>query len=344
MKLQANVNVDRFESSLQVVDAHTVGEFCRVVIGGFPEPEGNTMIEKKKWMENNYDHVRTALMFEPRGHHDMFGAFLCEPVNKEADFGVMFMDTGGYLNMCGHCTIGAVTVAIEAGLVESHEGENSVVLEAPAGLIRTTAIVKDGKVESVTLTNVPAFVYKENLSVTVDGKEIPFTISFGGSFFALVDTTKLDIGEINPKTVPEYTKLGMAMMEIINKEIPVKHPLLDIDTVDLVEFYGPTPNPDKATMRNVVIFGDSMADRSPCGTGTSAKLATLHHWGEIKVGEEFIYESFIGTTFKGVIKETTKVEDFDAVIPMITGSCYLTGFGTYLIDGTDPLKYGFQVG
>jgi len=264
MELKANVNFDRFETALQVVDSHTVGEFCRIVIGGFPEPEGNTMIEKKKWMEENYDKVRTALMFEPRGHHDMFGAFLCKPVNPEADFGVMFMDTGGYLNMCGHCTIGAVTVAIEAGLVESKEGENSVVLDAPAGLVRTTAIVKDGKVESVTLTNVPAFVYKENLSVTVDGKEIPFTISFGGSFFALVDTTKLDIGEINSKTVPEYTKLGMAMMEIINKEIPVKHPLLDIDTVDLVEFYGPTPNPDKANMRNVVIFGDSMADRSLC--------------------------------------------------------------------------------
>ena len=205
MALQANVNFDRFEAALQVVDSHTVGEFCRIVIGGFPEPEGNTMIEKKKWMEKNYDQVRTALMFEPRGHHDMFGAFLCKPVHPEADFGVMFMDTGGYLNMCGHCTIGAVTVAIEAGLVESHEGENEVVLDAPAGLIRTKAIVKDGKVESVTLTNVPAFVYKENQKVTIDGKEIEFTISFGGSFFALVDTTKLDIGEINPKTVPEYT-------------------------------------------------------------------------------------------------------------------------------------------
>ena len=161
MKLEAKVNFDRFEGALQVVDSHTVGEFCRIVIGGFPEPEGSTMIEKKKWMEENYDHVRTALMFEPRGHHDMFGAFLCEPVNPEAQFGVMFMDTGGYLNMCGHCTIGAVTVAVEAGLVESHEGENEVVLEAPAGLIRTTAIVKNGKVESVTLTNVPAFVEPE---------------------------------------------------------------------------------------------------------------------------------------------------------------------------------------
>lgn len=344
MDLKPNVDFSRFEEQLVVVDSHTVGEFCRIVIGGFPEPQGSTMIEKKKWMEQNYDHVRTSLMYEPRGHHDMFGAFLCEPVSKEADFGVMFMDTGGYLNMCGHCTIGAVTVAIEAGLVESHDGTNTVVLEAPAGIISTTAEVKGGKVESVTLTNVPSFLYKENLSVTVDGKEIPFVISFGGSFFALVDTTKLDIGEINPKTVPIYTDLGMKMMEIINKEIPVKHPLLDIDTVDLVEFYGPTPNPDKATMRNVVIFGEHMADRSPCGTGTSAKLATLRKWGEIEVGEEFIYESFIGSLFKGVIKEDTKVGDFDAVVPMITGSCYLTGVATYLIDPEDPLKYGFQVG
>lgn len=344
MELKANVNFDRFEAQLQVVDAHTNGEFCRMVIGGFPEPEGNTMIEKKKWMEENYDHVRTALMLEPRGHHDMFGAFLCEPVDKEADLGVMFMDTGGYLNMCGHCTIGAVTVAIEAGLVESHEGENTVVLEAPAGIIRTTATVENGKVTGVTLVNVPAFVYKDNLTVNVDGKEIPYTISFGGSFFALVDTTKLDIGEINAKTVPAYTELGMKMRALINEQVEIQHPTLDITEVDLVEFYGPTPNPDKATMRNVVVFGDAQADRSPCGTGTSAKLATLHAWGELGVGEEFIYESFIGTTFKGVIKEETKIGDYDAVIPMVTGTAYLTGVATYLIDSQDPLKYGFLVG
>ena len=181
MKLEAKVNFDRFEEALQVVDAHTAGEFCRMVIGGFPEPEGSTMIEKKKWMEEKYDHVRTALMLEPRGHHDMFGAFLCEPIHEEADLGVIFMDTGGYLNMCGHCTIGAVTVALEAGLVECHEGENEVVLDAPAGIIRTKAHVKDGKVTDVTLTNVPAFIYKDNLTVNIDGVDIPYTISFGGS-------------------------------------------------------------------------------------------------------------------------------------------------------------------
>ncbi|MCI9075658.1 MAG: proline racemase [Dorea sp.] len=344
MDLKANVNFDRFESQLQVVDAHTNGEFCRMVIGGFPEPEGSTMIEKKKWMEENYDQVRTALMFEPRGHHDMFGAFLCEPVDEEADLGVLFMDTGGYLNMCGHCTIGAVTVAVEAGLVESHEGENDVVLEAPAGIIRTTATVENGKVLGVTLTNVPAFVYKENLSLNIDGLDVPFTISFGGSFFALVDTTKIGVKEINSKEVPRLTDIGMKLLAKIAEEVPVQHPTLDITSVDLVEFYGPTPNPDKATMRNVVIFGEAQADRSPCGTGTSAKLATLHKWGELAVGEEFIYESFIGTTFKGVIKEETKVADYDAVIPMITGSAYLTGVATYLIDPLDPLKYGFVVG
>ena len=179
---------------------------------------------------------------------------------------------------------------------------------------------------------------------SAEQKDIKFTISFGGSFFALVNTDQLGIGEINAETVPTYIDLGMKMMEKINKEIEIQHPELDITSVDLVEFYGPTPNPDKATLRNVVVFGEGQADRSPCGTGTSAKLATLYHWGEIKVGEEFKYESFIGSIFKGVIKETAKVGEFDAVVPMITGSCYLTGFGTYLIDQDDPLKYGFIVG
>ena len=306
MKLEAKVNFNRFEEALQVVDAHTAGEFCRMVIGGFPEPEGSTMIEKKKWMEEKYDHVRTALMLEPRGHHDMFGAFLCEPIHEE--------------------------------------GENEVVLDAPAGIIRTKAHVKDGKVTDVTLTNVPAFIYKDNLTVNIDGVDIPYTISFGGSFFALVDTTKLDIGEINAKTVPAYTELGMKIRDKVNAEVKIQHPTLDITEVDLVEFYGPTPNPDQATMRNVVVFGDAQADSSPCGTGTSAKLATLHGWGELGIGEEFIYESFMGTRFKGVIKEETKIGDYDAVIPMITGSAYLTGVATYLIDSTDPLKYGFLVG
>ena len=342
MKLEAKVNFNRFEEALQVVDAHTAGEFCRMVIGGFPEPEGSTMIEKKKWMEEKYDHVRTALMLEPRGHHDMFGAFLCEPIHEEADLGVIFMDTGGYLNMCGHCTIGAVTVALEAGLVECHEGEKEVVLDAPAGIIRTKAEVKNGKVLNVTLTNVPAFLYKENLTTEVDGREVHYDISFGGSFFALVDIEQFG-WHVDPQSIPQLTDFGMKLIEKVNAEVEIRHPELDITTVDLAELYCSTDTPG-CDKRNVVIFGDHMADRSPCGTGTSAKLATLYKKGEIKVGQPFVYESFIGSQFKGVILDTTKVADYDAVIPQITGSAYLTGEATYVIDPDDPLKYGFKVG
>lgn len=186
-------------------------------------------------------------------------------------------------------------------------------------------------------------MFTKRISLNIDGLDVPFTISFGGSFFALVDTTKIGVKEINSKEVPRLTDIGMKSLAKIAEEVPVQHPTLDITSVDLVEFYTDTES-DKATMRNVVIFGEAQADRSPCGTGTSAKLATLHKWGELAVGEEFIYESFIGTTFKGVIKEETKVADYDAVIPMITGSAYLTGVATYLIDPLDPLKYGFVVG
>ena len=344
MKLERKLDLKKYSHRLEVIDAHTEGEFCRVVTGGFEEPKGNTMIEKKNYMAEHYDKLRTGLMHEPRGHRDMFGAFLVEPVNKEAEFGVIFMDTGGYLNMCGHCTIGAATVILEGGLKPMHEGENEVILEAPAGIIRTKAIVKNGKVQSVTLTNVPAFVYKENQTVNIDGKDYNFTISFGGSFFAIVDAAKNGLPLIEPKSSELYVNLGMKMLDKINKEIKVKHPLLDITSVDLVEFYCDTPNIDKADKRNCVVFGDKSIDRSPCGTGTSAKLATLYHNGEIKVGEKFRYESFIGSLFVGEIKETTKVGEFDAVVPMITGSAYITGIADYLFDEDDRLTYGFVAG
>ena len=180
--------------------------------------------------------------------------------------------------------------------------------------------------------------------MVIDGKEITFDISFGGSFFALVDTDKLGlVDEINEKTVPYLTQLGMKLLHTINKEIKVQHPRLDISSVDLIEFYGHNVSPD-ANKRNVVIFGEGSADRSPCGTGTSAKLGTLYAKGELKVGEPFIYESFMGTKFKGVIEKEVDECGYKAVIPLITGTAYLTGEATYAIDPIDPLKYGFIVG
>ena len=342
MALNPKLNLDAFEASFTAIDTHTVGEFTRILFSGFPVLEGNTMIERKNFLANNHDIYRQALMFEPRGHHDMFGAYICEPVNPEADFGVIFMDTGEYLNMCGHGTIGSVTAIIESGLVEAKEPITEVVLEAPAGLIRTQAEVKDGKVLNVTLTNVPAFLYKENLTTVIDGKEIKYDISFGGSFFAMCDITQIGVN-VEPKNIPELTAFGMKLIEQANKENTMQHPTLDITSVDLAELYCPTDTPG-CDYRNVVIFGNNMADRSPCGTGTSAKLATLYSRGKIGIGEPFVYESFIGSQFKGVIKEETTVGEFKAVIPQITGSAYVTGESTYVIDADDPLKYGFQVG
>ncbi len=272
----------------------------------------------------------------------MFGAFLCDPSDKKADKGVIFMDAGGYLNMCGHCTIGAVTVLLESGMIDMKEGENTVVLEAPSGLIETKAIVKNSKVVDVTLQNVPSFVYKENLTTVVDGKTVVYDICFGGSFFVMVDVRNSDIKEINPKNAQYISEFGMHIKDKVNQTVQIKHPTLDINTCDLVEFYG-EPFDGNADAANAVVFGDSQIDRSPCGTGTSAKLALLHKRGLIKVGEEFRNESILGGVFKGVVKETTKVGEFDAIVPLITGSAYLTGYGHYLIDPTDPYKYGFDL-
>ena len=342
MEINPKLNLDSFEAAFHAVDTHTVGEFTRIIMSGFPELEGDTMIERKNFLAKNYDQYRQALMFEPRGHHDMFGALLTDPINPEADFGVIFMDTGEYLNMCGHGTIGSVTAIIEAGLVPAKEPYTEVVLDAPAGLIRTRAEVKNGKVLSVTLTNVPAFLYKENLTTVVDGREVRYDISFGGSFFALVDTEQFG-WKVDAQTIPMLTEFGMKLIKKVNEEIEIRHPYLDITSVDLAEMYCSTDTPG-CDKRNVVIFGDHMADRSPCGTGTSAKLATLYKRGEIGIGQPFVYESFIGSKFKGEILETTKVGEFDAVIPQITGSAYLTGEATYVIHPDDPLKYGFKVG
>lgn len=341
MNYNPKINLQAFEASFKVIDTHTVGEFTRIIMSGFPELIGNSIMERKQYLAQNFDKYRQALMFEPRGHHDMFGALVTEAVSPEADFGVIFMDTGEYLNMCGHGTIGTVTALIEAGLVPAVEPYTEVVLEAPAGLIRVKAEVRDGKVLNVTLTNVPSFLYKENLTTMIDGKKVTYDIAFGGSFFALVDIEQLG-WTVNQESIPKLTEFGMKMVHQVNKEIEISHPELDITTVDLAELYCHTET-EGCDYRNVVIFGDNMADRSPCGTGTSAKLAALYAHGQIKIGQPFVYESFIGSQFKGVIKEEAKVGSFNAVIPQITGSAYVTGEATYVIDPDDPLKYGFKV-
>ena len=331
----------KFSRTIQAIDSHTAGEATRIVVGGIPNIKGNTMPEKKQYLEDHLDHIRTAIMLEPRGHNDMFGSVMTQPCDPDADFGIIFMDGGGYLNMCGHGSIGAMTVAVETGVVPMEEPVTKVVMEAPAGIIKGDVKVENGKVQSVSIFNVPAFLYKKDQEVELPGVgKVKFDISFGGSFFALVNAGQLGL-KIEPKNAAKLTDLAMELRDIINRDIEIQHPTLEhIKTVDLVEIWD-EPTNEKATYKNVVIFGQGQVDRSPCGTGTSAKLATLHARGELKEGEKFVYESILGTLFEGEIVGTTKVGEFDAVLPKITGSAYMTGFNNFLIDEDDPVKYGF---
>ena len=331
----------KFSRSIHAIDSHTAGEATRIVVGGIPNIKGNSMPEKKQWLEDNLDYLRTAIMLEPRGHNDMFGSILTQPTNPEADYGIIFMDGGGYLNMCGHGTIGAMTAAVETGIVEVTEPITCIVQEAPAGIIRGEVTVEDGKAKKVSFKNVPAFLYKKDQEVELPGYgKIKFDISFGGSFFAIVKVDQIGI-EIVPENAAKLNTLGMQLRDIINAEIPVQHPELShIHTVDLIEWWSETDTPG-ATLKNCVVFGQGQVDRSPCGTGTSAKLATLHARGEFKIGDKFVYESILGTLFEGEIVGTAKVGEFDAVIPQISGSAYITGFNHFVIDETDPVKYGF---
>lgn len=331
----------KFSKSIHAIDSHTAGEATRIVVGGIPNIKGSTMPEKKQWLEDNLDYLRTAIMLEPRGHNDMFGSIITQPTLPEADFGIIFMDGGGYLNMCGHGTIGAMTAAVETGMVEVKEPVTHVVQEAPAGIVTGDVFVENGKAKKVAFQNVPSFLYKKDQEVELEGYgKIKFDISFGGSFFAIVKADQIGV-EILPENAGILNTVGMKLRDVINAEIEIQHPLLaHINTVDLIEWWSETDT-EGATLKNCVVFGQGQVDRSPCGTGTSAKLATLYSRGEFKMGDKFYYESILGTIFEGEIVETTKVGDYEAVIPQISGSAYITGFNHFVIDEEDPVKHGF---
>lgn len=334
---------DTKKQMFSAIDSHTAGEPARIIINGLPEIPGHSMAEKKQYLHDHLDILRTSLMHEPRGHNDMFGAYLLPPTKPEAELGIVFMDGGGYLNMCGHNTIAAVAVAVETGLIKDEgNATQQVVLETPAGLVTATAYFdEDREVEEVSFTNVESFLYKKNVKLNIDEiGEITLDISFGGSFFAIVDAKELGL-KVTPDHASKLSHLGMKIMDAVNEQVEIQHPTLShIKSVDLVEIYDAPTHPE-ATYKNVVVFGEGQLDRSPCGTGTSAKMATLYAKGELELGETFVYESILGTLFKGRIIEKTEVDGMAAIIPEITGSAYITGYNNIIIDPKDPVKDGF---
>ncbi|MCO7127601.1 proline racemase family protein [Sporolactobacillus shoreicorticis] len=328
--------------SLLAIDSHTLGEPTRIIVEGFPEADGATMMEKKLNLQKNYDHLRRAVIDEPRGHRNMFGAIIMKPTHKDADLGVVFMDSGGYLNMCGHGSIGVATVAVARRLVPVTEPYTSVCLESPAGLIRTRVRVEHGKVKETTIVNVPSFLYRKAVDIHVPGwGTIQADIAFGGNFFALVDSRKMGL-PLQMSGLNQLIQAGAAIRKAVNQQVHIFHPLLpDIRSVDLVEFYQ-TDLMAKA-MKNIVVFGDNQVDRSPCGTGTSAKIASLYAQQKLIIDEPFISESITGTKFIGRALKVTTVGSYPAIIPEITGRAYLTGENKLIFDHEDPFEYGFNL-
>ena len=326
------------------VDYHVMGEPLRIVIGGLPFLKGDSIAAKKKFFSENLDHLRSALILEPRGHDNMFGAVLCEPVNDVADVGLFFMHSDGYLNMCGHGIIGAVTSIIELGLLNKNiENVTEVILETPAGLIYAYANVEDGIVNNVKFRNVPSFVLYKNLKVPFPGfKEISVDIAYGGNFFCLVSAKELSI-EIKRENVQDLILLGMKLIKIINEIAYIYHPdNSDLNKVELVEIYD-SNSTQMLIHKNCVVFGNNQVDRSPCGSGTSAMLAYKYFNNEIKINEPFTNESIIGTKFIGRVVEEVKVGYFDAIIPEIQGKAYITGNHHFIINNDDPLSKGITL-
>ena len=357
-KLQPRLQA--YEYVLKTIDSHTEGESTRIVYDGFPELLGATMMEKKQDLIDHYDFLRRALMLEPRGHRDMFGAVLTAPVHKEADCGVIFLDSGGCLNMCGHGSIGTASMLVETGVVEAKEPYTDVVLDAPSGLIRTRVKVEGGHAVEASIWNVPAFLYRSDVELRVPeifaacstsgATRIPCDIAFGGSFFAIVDADALGL-PLKTENIDNITRLGMAIRHAVNTQETIQHPTLPITTVDLVEFYSRDASAD-VDLRNCVVFGDAQVDRSPCGTGTSAKMAVLHAKGQLPLGKTFRYESITGSIFVGkpvrdVLIEGTSTngkKGIVGIIPQITGSAHITGMNEWIIDERDALRYGFLIG
>ncbi|MEK5520273.1 MULTISPECIES: proline racemase family protein [Heyndrickxia] len=320
------------ENFIHTIDAHTMGEAARIVIEGIPEIRGNTMMEKKKYMQSKMDSIRKLLMHEPRGHLNMFGAIITQPCHPECDLGVLFMDSGGYLNMCGHGTIASVTLAINNGLIDK---KNRVLLDTPSGMVECHVTYKNEKVEEVSFINVPAFQLNKDVTVLVDDiGSVKMDIAFGGSFFAIVDANQFDL-RLTIDEQERIANLGVAIRKAANEQLSIQHPEIpEINTIDLVEFSLPISDNH---YRNTVVFGDGQIDRSPCGTGTCAKLSTLN----LTPGQQIIQESIINSTFKGTVVDYTQVANYEAIIPKITGSAWITGIHKFLLDDTDPYTEGF---
>ncbi len=324
------------------IDAHTCGNPVRVVAGGGPNLKGADMMEKRLHFLEKYDWIRKGLMFEPRGHDMMSGSIIYPPVDPQNDAGILFIETSGCLPMCGHGTIGTVTIAIQEGLINP-KTPGKVRLETPAGLVLADYQRKGNLVEWVKLTNVKSFMVEGEFEVDCPGLgNLRFDIAYGGNFYAIIDPQE-NFSGVQDFKAEQLIPLSRVLRTLINEKYTIAHPTEShIRGVSHVMWTGAVLD-KTSTARNAVFYGDKAIDRSPCGTGTSARMAQWYAKGKLSKGEEFIHESFIGSKFIGTIEEETQIDGIPAIVPGIQGWAKVYGYNTLTIDDDDPFAYGFQV-
>lgn len=333
---------------ITTLEAHAAGEPLRIITGGFPEIPGDTILEKRRYAREHMDSLRTALMWEPRGHADMYGALLTEPVTEDGDLGVLFLHNEGYSTMCGHGIIGLAMAGVEAGVVgpRGGPGEDEAMtlrMDTPAGRVTAFARREGGRVRSASFLNVPSFVYAMDQTVEVPGLGmVRYDIAFGGAFYAFCRAEDLGVS-LDPGSFRELMEVGMRIKRAVMASQTIRHPLQE----ELGFLYGTIlvggAREPAHHSRNVCIFADGEVDRSPTGTGVSARAALHHARGELSLGDEFTVESILGTTFTGKLEQETAFGPYQAVIPSVSGTSHITGRNEIFIDPEDPLRHGFML-
>lgn len=326
---------------ISTIDAHTEGEPLRVIVAGYPELRGETILARRRYAKEHLDHLRMALMFEPRGHADMYGCIITPAVTPEADFGVLFLHNEGYSSMCGHGIIAVTTVVLETGMLPMVAPITTIKIDAPAGLITAHARIAHGRVQSVYFHNVPSFVVELDAEVKVRNiGRVKYDLAFGGAFYAYVRVNQIGV-DCSPENYRIFIDEGMAIKHAVMDSRAIEHPF----EKDLSFLYGTIfidePQSAHAHSRNVCVFAEGEVDRSPTGTGVSGRVAIHHARGEIGVNEPIVIESIIGSTFRASVAQTTTFGPYNAIIPEVEGRAFITGRHEFLIDPNDPLREGF---
>jgi proline racemase len=333
--------VMRTERVLFVVDTHTEGEPTRVVIGGFPAIKCDSLDQRFEYVKEKFDWIRTCVLFEPRGHMDSFGAIVLPPIDKKANFSLIFMNTKGYTYMCGHATMGVAKALTELGYIQLEEPETEIIFETIAGIAKAKIYFNNSIIERISVIETPSFFVKNKIIQMGKVGEISVDIAFGGNFFAIIDAKSLGI-KVEMKNLRKLIELGLTIRDEIDGAEKISHPdYPSITGVKLTTIFEKTGS-EKLHYKAVTIFGDGQFDRSPCGTGTAAIMACLYDRAEMDTGDLLIQESVIGTKFEGRILNTTEVRGYKAIIPEISGNAFITAMSHLILEPEDTLKYGFS--